>query len=204
MFTVLFALGRLPGWIAQWREMIEDPATKIGRPRQVYVGSRRARLRARRPALTAPANSAPNRPFRRPPHPGFTPPRHQPIAHAGPVWGEERWASASTERKSAASWTFDVCRACVGGRSIGLLAIARPGRGRHLDRHWVAALLLGPPVIALMSRFPLVLTAARRGIEVGFDSAVLVFLACFDGGAGALAVWSVGQAISQLTRAQAL
>ena len=39
MFTVMFALGRLPGWIAQWREMIEDPETKIGRPRQVYVGS---------------------------------------------------------------------------------------------------------------------------------------------------------------------
>ena len=38
MFTVLFAIGRLPGWIAQWREMLEDPATKIGRPRQVYVG----------------------------------------------------------------------------------------------------------------------------------------------------------------------
>ncbi len=38
MFTVLFALGRLPGWIAQWREMIDDPTTKIGRPRQVYVG----------------------------------------------------------------------------------------------------------------------------------------------------------------------
>jgi citrate synthase len=38
MFTVLFALGRLPGWIAQWREMIEDPATKIGRPRQIYTG----------------------------------------------------------------------------------------------------------------------------------------------------------------------
>ena len=38
MFTVMFALGRLPGWIAQWREMIEDPATKIGRPRQVYIG----------------------------------------------------------------------------------------------------------------------------------------------------------------------
>jgi citrate synthase len=39
MFTVLFALGRLPGWIAQWREMIEDPETKIGRPRQVYTGA---------------------------------------------------------------------------------------------------------------------------------------------------------------------
>ena len=38
MFTVLFALGRLPGWIAQWREMIADPDTKIGRPRQVYIG----------------------------------------------------------------------------------------------------------------------------------------------------------------------
>jgi citrate synthase len=40
MFTALFALGRLPGWIAQWREMINDPATKIGRPRQIYVGAR--------------------------------------------------------------------------------------------------------------------------------------------------------------------
>jgi citrate synthase len=39
MFTVLFALGRLPGWIAQWREMIEDPDTKINRPRQLYIGA---------------------------------------------------------------------------------------------------------------------------------------------------------------------
>ena len=39
MFTVLFAIGRLPGWIAQWREMISDPQTKIGRPRQLYTGS---------------------------------------------------------------------------------------------------------------------------------------------------------------------
>jgi citrate synthase len=39
MFTVLFALGRLPGWIAQWREMINDPETKIGRPRQLYTGA---------------------------------------------------------------------------------------------------------------------------------------------------------------------
>ena len=39
MFTVLFALGRLPGWVAQWREMVEDPTTKIGRPRQVYIGA---------------------------------------------------------------------------------------------------------------------------------------------------------------------
>ncbi len=38
MFTVLFAIGRLPGWIAQWQEMINDPHTKIGRPRQLYTG----------------------------------------------------------------------------------------------------------------------------------------------------------------------
>ena len=38
MFTVLFALGRLPGWIAHWKEMMEDPGTKIGRPRQIYIG----------------------------------------------------------------------------------------------------------------------------------------------------------------------
>jgi len=38
MFTALFAVGRLPGWIAQWNEMHRDPAFKIGRPRQVYIG----------------------------------------------------------------------------------------------------------------------------------------------------------------------
>ncbi|MBT8211808.1 MAG: citrate (Si)-synthase, partial [Acidimicrobiia bacterium] len=38
MFTVLFAIGRLPGWIANWKEMAEDPTTRIARPRQVYVG----------------------------------------------------------------------------------------------------------------------------------------------------------------------
>jgi citrate synthase len=38
MFTVLFALGRLPGWIAHWREMHDEPGGKIGRPRQIYTG----------------------------------------------------------------------------------------------------------------------------------------------------------------------
>jgi len=38
MFTVLFALGRLPGWIAHWKEMMDDPNTKIARPRQIYTG----------------------------------------------------------------------------------------------------------------------------------------------------------------------
>jgi citrate synthase len=38
MFTVLFAIGRLPGWIANWKEMTEDSSTRIARPRQVYIG----------------------------------------------------------------------------------------------------------------------------------------------------------------------
>ncbi len=39
MFTVMFALGRLPGWIAHWKEMIEEPGMRIARPRQIYDGS---------------------------------------------------------------------------------------------------------------------------------------------------------------------
>ena len=38
MFTVCFAIGRLPGWIAQWKEQHEDPTSKILRPRQIYIG----------------------------------------------------------------------------------------------------------------------------------------------------------------------
>jgi citrate synthase len=39
MFTVLFAMGRIPGWIAHWREMMDDPNVRIGRPRQIYTGA---------------------------------------------------------------------------------------------------------------------------------------------------------------------
>ena len=41
MFTVLFAVARTVGWIAQWKEMIEDPSQRIGRPRQLYTGATR-------------------------------------------------------------------------------------------------------------------------------------------------------------------
>ena len=46
MFTVLFALARTVGWIAQWKEMIEDPHQKLGRPRQLYTGSPQRDYRA--------------------------------------------------------------------------------------------------------------------------------------------------------------
>ena len=39
LFTVIFAIARTVGWVAQWNEMIEDPEQKIGRPRQLYTGS---------------------------------------------------------------------------------------------------------------------------------------------------------------------
>ena len=40
MFTVMFAIPRTSGWIAQWLEMVKDPETKIARPRQIYTGPR--------------------------------------------------------------------------------------------------------------------------------------------------------------------
>jgi len=40
MFTVMFAIGRIPGWIAHWKEMMEDPELRIGRPRQIYMGAK--------------------------------------------------------------------------------------------------------------------------------------------------------------------
>jgi len=45
MFTVMFALGRLPGWIAQWIEMRQDKETRIGRPRQIYTGPTERHIR---------------------------------------------------------------------------------------------------------------------------------------------------------------
>ncbi len=44
MFTVMFALGRLPGWIAQWKEMHDDPGGRIARPRQIYTGKTKRRV----------------------------------------------------------------------------------------------------------------------------------------------------------------
>jgi citrate synthase len=42
MFTVMFAIGRLPGWIAQWKENLDDAEQKICRPRQIYMGQNQA------------------------------------------------------------------------------------------------------------------------------------------------------------------
>ena len=45
MFTVIFALARTVGWVAQWNEMIEDPSQRIGRPRQLYTGENKRKFK---------------------------------------------------------------------------------------------------------------------------------------------------------------
>ena len=101
--------------------------------------------------------------------------------------------------KRGISWCFDGA-ITVAGVLLGLLAVGAFLFGGYLDTFWLIALVVGPPVTILMSRFPLVLERSSGGIEVGFDSAVLVFLACFKGIEGALGIWAVGQTLSQITK----
>jgi diguanylate cyclase (GGDEF)-like protein len=107
------------------------------------------------------------------------------------------------QTKRAISWVLDVS-VMASGALIGLVAVLALLLGDHLDAHWAMAMLVGPPIIALMSRFPLILDRGASGVEVGFESAVLVFLACYEGGEGALAVWTVGQVLSQATTSKRL
>jgi diguanylate cyclase (GGDEF)-like protein len=101
--------------------------------------------------------------------------------------------------KSAVSWTFDGA-VMAAGFSVGLLAVVGMLARQSFDLQFLVALLAGGPVIAVMSRFPLVLNRPTGGIEVGFDSAVLVFLACYEDPASALVIWCFGQTLSQITR----
>ncbi len=98
--------------------------------------------------------------------------------------------------KRGVSWGFDISVA-VTGLVLALLGIVQ--LGVHLDLFWAVALLVGAPVCVVMARFPLVLDRSSGGIEVGFESAVLIFLACVHGGEGALGIWAVGQVLSQGT-----
>jgi diguanylate cyclase (GGDEF)-like protein len=101
--------------------------------------------------------------------------------------------------KSAVSWAFDGA-VMAAGAAVGLLAVVGMLASETADLKFWVALLAGAPIIAVMSRFPLVLNRATGGIEVGFESAVLVFLACSEDPASALVIWSVGQTLSQITR----
>jgi diguanylate cyclase (GGDEF)-like protein len=104
-----------------------------------------------------------------------------------------------TVNKSAVSWAFDGA-VVASGASVGLLAVVGMLATERLDLKFWVGLLAGAPIIAVMSRFPLVLNRATGGIEVGFESAVLVFLACSEDPASALVIWCVGQTMCQITR----
>ena len=140
MFTVLFALGRLPGWIAQWREMIEDPETKIGRPRQVYTGRDRAQVhRPRRPLSTG----GPRRP---PPYDESGPP---PAGEVGRSRAAARRSRATAESGCDARWRQP---AGTGGRHRragalpgpgALVPAAAPRAVAHGDRHGAVVLGVG-------------------------------------------------------------
>ena len=101
--------------------------------------------------------------------------------------------------KSAVSWAFDGA-VMAAGASVGLLAVVAMLARQGFDLRFCVALLAGAPIIAVMSRFPLVLNRATGGIEIGFESAVLVFLACYADPASALVIWCAGQTLSQITR----
>ncbi len=109
--------------------------------------------------------------------------------------------AAQAEPRRTASWVFDNT-VFAGGAVIGLLALVSMLRDDQYDVTWLIAALVSAPVIALMSRFPLVLDRSTGGIEVGFDSSVLVFLACFMDAVPALAIWTAGQVLSQLTNSK--
>ncbi|GAB3594880.1 hypothetical protein GCM10027446_19380 [Angustibacter peucedani] len=106
--------------------------------------------------------------------------------------------------KSALSWAFDVAVMLAG---LGLAAVATVhflGSGR-LGAGWLAMCVLAVPLIALLATFPLRLSRDGVGIEVGFESAVLVALAVGTGdGWSALTVWAAGQLVSQVTKRKRL
>ena len=87
MFTVLFAIPRTAGWVAQWLEMIDDPEQKIARPRQIYTGAASATT-----CRSAPAS--PNRRRRGPPPLG---------GRGAPAVRSATWSSRSTRRASSPS-----------------------------------------------------------------------------------------------------
>ncbi len=90
--------------------------------------------------------------------------------------------------KRGVSWGFDLS---VVGSGLVLALVGVAELVANISVFWAVALLVGAPLCALMARFPLLLDRSSGGIEVGFESAVLIFLACVHGGAGALGIWAL-------------
>jgi diguanylate cyclase (GGDEF)-like protein len=96
--------------------------------------------------------------------------------------------------KRGVSWGFDLS---VVGSGLVLAVVGVADLVAHASIFWAVALLVAAPVCAVMARFPLLLDRGTGGIEVGFESAILILLACVEGGTGALGIWALGQLLSQ-------
>jgi diguanylate cyclase (GGDEF)-like protein len=106
---------------------------------------------------------------------------------------------AAPAGKSVLSWSFDLI-VITTGAALAVHALARFLGSGAADTSWLLTFVFGVPLIALMARFPLQLSRAGVGIEVGFESAVLVALVVQGDGYGALAVWAAGQTLAQVTK----
>ncbi len=99
-----------------------------------------------------------------------------------------------TRLRDSRSWQFDLAL-CVVGLALAVWAV--PGA---VSGGWPVALglLIGVPLIVVVARFPMVLDGEDGGIEIGFDSSILMFLLCTLDARAALAVWSLGVVATQL------
>ncbi len=105
--------------------------------------------------------------------------------------------------KSALSWAFDVA-VMLAGLVLAALAAGRFLGSSQLDARWLLISGISVPLIALLATFPLQLSRDGVGIEVGFESAVLVALTVTTDGWSALTVWTAGQLVSQITKRKRL
>jgi diguanylate cyclase (GGDEF)-like protein len=104
-------------------------------------------------------------------------------------------ASLVARLRESRSWWFDVVVFCAGLLTFGI-AVAVVG-----SREWhnAPSALIAIPLIVVIARFPMVLDNGRYGIEVGFDSTILMFLLCTSDVDDAIVIWSLGVILTQVT-----
>ena len=138
MFTVLFAIGRTPGWVAQWKEMLDDKDQKISRPRQIYVGRGRARLRGDRQPLVAgrrggcrSAGPAPRRALRGRGAGGAVGDRVEQVHQPGELVVVQRVPQAQHQHPAAGHGLLGQVGALGGEVGVHHPAVARVGQPLH-------------------------------------------------------------------------
>ncbi|WGL51260.1 EAL domain-containing protein [Nocardioides sp. BP30] len=104
--------------------------------------------------------------------------------------------TSSARAAQVREWSYHLLILALGIVAV-VAAVAEVARGGGVGTHFVAAAVIGVPLIVVIARFPMVLDAGASGIEVGFDSSVLMFLLCTMESAQAVIVWSAGVLATQ-------